>query len=65
MEPSSNPISAVASMGLSNLNLEPSRLSSEADRLNDELEYLVMENYKVFVENLTCSVILRAEVKLK
>lgn len=64
MEPNSDPITAVASMGLSNLLHEPSRLSSEADRLNNELESLVMENYKVFVENLTCSVILRAEDKI-
>ena len=58
----SDPITVVASMGLSNLQHEPSRLSAEADRLNNDLESLVMDNYKIFVENLTCSVMLRAEV---
>jgi hypothetical protein len=49
-------------MGLQNLLDEPTRLASEAERLNVELEALVMDNYKVFVENLTCSVYLRIEV---
>jgi hypothetical protein len=49
-------------MGLRNLLNEPKRLSEEADRLNVELESFVMDNYKVFVENLTCSVNLRSEV---
>jgi hypothetical protein len=35
----------------------------EAERLNLELEALVMDNYRVFVENLTCSVHLRNEDK--
>lgn len=52
-------------MGLQSLLDEPERLSAEAERLNHELEYLVMENYKVFVENLTCSVHLRMEVNKK
>ena len=51
-----------ASMGLQNLQHEPNRLLSEADRLNAELESLVMDNYRIFVENLTCSVHLRTEV---
>ena len=45
------------------LQHEPSRLSMEAEKLNHELESLVMENYRVFVENLTCSVHLRNEDK--
>lgn len=57
---SSGPIDA--QMGLHNLMNEPVRLAREADKLNVELEALVMENYKVFVENLTCSVHLRYEV---
>ena len=44
---------------------EPVRLASEAERLNAELESLVMDNYKVFVENLTCSVHLKLEVSHK
>ena len=51
-----------ASMGLQNLQHEPNRLLSEAERLNAELESLVMDNYRIFVENLTCSVHLRTEV---
>lgn len=50
-------------MGLAGLQHEPGRLSAEADKCNLELESLVMENYRVFVENLTCSVQLRAEDK--
>ena len=45
------------------LQHEPQRLSMEAERLNSELESLVMDNYRVFVENLTCSVHLRNEDK--
>jgi hypothetical protein len=52
-----------ASMGLQNLQHEPQRLLSEAERLNAELESLVMDNYRIFVENLTCSVHLRSEVR--
>lgn len=52
-----------SSVGLQTLLDEPQRLSSEAERLNEELESLVMDNYKVFVENLTCSVHLRLEDK--
>lgn len=51
-----------ASMGLQNLQYEPQRLLSESERLNSELESLVMDNYRIFVENLTCSVHLRSEV---
>lgn len=54
----------VASMGLNNLQHEPLRLMSEAERLNAELESLVMDNYRIFVENLTCSVHLQTEVQL-
>eukprot|EP00600_Ochromonadales_sp_CCMP1393_P012291 CAMPEP_0175009724 /NCGR_PEP_ID=MMETSP0005-20121125/7710_1 /TAXON_ID=420556 /ORGANISM="Ochromonas sp., Strain CCMP1393" /LENGTH=916 /DNA_ID=CAMNT_0016265477 /DNA_START=11 /DNA_END=2761 /DNA_ORIENTATION=- len=50
-------------MGLQSLLDEPQRLATEAERLNIELEALVMDNYKVFVENLTCSVHLRLEDK--
>jgi len=87
-------VQIAANMGLTNLQNEPNRLMSEAERLNAELEVrtlptthppltscpsrfdrhtrlpslasllqaLVMENYKIFVENLTCSVHLRSEV---
>jgi hypothetical protein len=53
---------AASGASLSTLQHEPRRLSSEADKCNAELESLVMDNYRVFVENLTCSVQLRAEV---
>ena len=53
-----------ASMGLQNLQYEPQRLLNEAERLNAELESLVMDNYMIFVENLTCSVLLRSEVQI-
>lgn len=53
---------AASGATLSTLQHEPRRLSSEADKCNAELESLVMDNYRVFVENLTCSVQLRAEV---
>jgi hypothetical protein len=49
-------------IGLKNLINEPTRLKREGDRVNMELEALVMENYKIFVENLTCSVHLKYEV---
>lgn len=49
-------------VGLQSLLDEPIRLAAEAERLNIELESLVMDNYKVFVENLTCSVHLKIEV---
>ena len=52
-------------IGLQSLLDEPVRLASEAERLNVELESLVMDNYKVFVENLTCSVHLKLEVFTK
>jgi len=48
-------------MGLTGLLHEPIRLNTEADKCNDELEALVMANYRIFVENLTCSVELRKE----
>lgn len=50
-------------IGLQSLLDEPARLAAEAERLNVELESLVMDNYKVFVENLTCSVHLKSEDK--
>ena len=55
-------LTIAASMGLSNLQHEPQRLAAEADRLNQDFDSLVMDNYKIFVENLTCSVNLRSEV---
>jgi hypothetical protein len=54
-------IGAVGQMGLQALVNEPMRLKQESDRCNEELEALVMENYRVFIENLTCSVELRQE----
>lgn len=53
----------ISKMGLQNLQHEPQRLVSESERLNNELEMLVMDNYRIFVENLTCSVELRNEEK--
>lgn len=52
----------LSKMGLNSLQHEPQRLMNEASRLNHELETLIMENYKIFVENLSCSTQLRAEV---
>ena len=52
-----------SSLGLQSLIDEPQRLSLEASRLNSELETLVMDNYRIFIENLTCSVHLRSEVR--
>ena len=52
----------ISKMGLQNLQHEPQRLLAESERLNNELEMLVMDNYRIFVENLTCSVELRNEV---
>ena len=49
-------------MGLQNLLSEPMRLTTESERFNSELESLVLDNYKIFVENLTCSIHLRSEV---
>jgi hypothetical protein len=60
---SSSDNNVVSSMGLQNLQHEPIRLASEASRINIELESLVMENYRVFVENLTCSVHLKSKDK--
>ena len=57
-------IPIAASMGLSNLQHEPLRLSSEAEKINHELDNLVMDNYKIFIENLTCSTHLRSEVSI-
>lgn len=47
---------------LLSLMSEPSRLKEEASRLNNELEVLVMDNYRVFIENLTCSINLKKQV---
>lgn len=58
----SESIFSLSKMGLQNLQHEPQRLTLEAARLNSELELLVMDNYRIFVENLSCSVQLRAEV---
>jgi tRNA uridine 5-carbamoylmethylation protein Kti12 len=60
---STGSLSIAASMGLANLQNEPQRLQSEADKLNTNFDNLVMENYKIFVENLSCSVNLRTEDK--
>ena len=54
-------VTSVASMGLQNLSAEPSRLSEDAERCNVELEKLVINNYRVFVENLTCHTELKVE----
>lgn len=52
-----------SSMGLQKLLNEPERLHREAEQINNELEALVTENYRVFVENLTCSMHLQSEVE--
>lgn len=49
-----------------NLNLkklleEPQRLENEALKINAEIEALVSENYKIFIQNLTCSIEIREE----
>ena len=54
-------IGAVGQMGLQALENEPLRLQRESDRCSEELEALVMENYRIFIENLTVSVELRVE----
>lgn len=41
---------------------EPQRFDLEADRVEAELDTLVLDNYKIFVDNLTCSVQLKNEV---
>ena len=57
----SSVISHAGQMGLQSLVNEPSRLTAAAVAANEELEALVMDNYRVFIENLTCSVELRVE----
>lgn len=52
-------------MGLQNLLNEPHRLTSESKKLDVELDSLVLDNYRIFIENLTCSVLLRSEVKTR
>lgn len=49
-------------MGLQSLLNEPQRLALESEKLNIELDSLVLDHYRIFIENLTCSVHLRAEV---
>ena len=58
-------IALAASIGLTSLQGEPERLALEAENVNRELESLVLQNYNLFVENLTCSTRLREEVILK
>ena len=50
-----------ASVGLGHLRQEPSRLRNEAERLNEELGSLVLDNYRVFVRHLSVSNHLRNE----
>ena len=42
---------------------EPQRLALEAERYNSDLEALVLENYRLFVKNLTYSGQLPNEVR--
>eukprot|EP01041_Mallomonas_annulata_P000330 gene330-591_t len=56
-----NDFGGVASMGLLSLQHEPQRLLLESQKINSQFEALVMENYRIFVENLTCSSQLRSE----
>ncbi|RYG94585.1 hypothetical protein EON65_57275 [archaeon] len=58
----SAPAGIAGNIGLQSLLREPERLEHEAQRLNSELESLALENYKVFVESLTCSLHLQNEV---
>eukprot|EP01031_Cornospumella_fuschlensis_P038250 gene38251-46480_t len=59
----SAPAGIAGNVGLQSLLREPERLEQEAQRLNSELESLALENYKVFVESLTCSLHLQNEEK--
>jgi hypothetical protein len=52
-----------STMGLQKLLKEPERLSNEIDKINQDLESLIIENYKVFIENLTCSISLQTDVR--
>lgn len=56
---SNNPLSRP--MGLQKLLQEPQHLEEEIQKINGDLESLIIENYKVFVENLTCSMQLQSE----
>jgi hypothetical protein len=49
-------------LGLQKLLSEPTRLLDEAHRVNADLESLIIHNYKVFVENLTCNIHLQSQV---
>lgn len=53
----------IASLGLKSLQNEPIRLQKEAEKWNADLEALILENYRVFVDNLACSVSLRNDDK--
>lgn len=50
-----------ASLGLINLQEEPQRYAYEAECISNDLDTLVLENYKIFIENMTCSVRLQSE----
>ena len=50
-----------ASLGLINLQEEPQRYTYEAECISNDLDTLVLENYKIFIENMTCSVRLQNE----
>ncbi len=54
---------SVNHLGLQKLLSEPARLLDEAGKVDVELETLITSNYKVFVENLTCSVHLQNQVR--
>jgi hypothetical protein len=41
---------------------EPQVLLDKAERLNNQLERLVMDNYHVFIQNITCSSIVSDQV---
>lgn len=55
--------SASGSMGLVNLSNEPQRYKFEADKISNDLDTLVLANYRIFVDNMTCSVRLQNDDK--
>ena len=51
-------------MTLSQLKAEPDRLSSVRRALNDKIQVLSMENYRVHIDNHNCGKIVRTEVMI-
>ncbi len=49
-------------MTLSELKAEPERLSNTRKALNEKIQVLSMENYRVHIDNHNCGKIVRTEV---